>query len=292
MIAKFQGRVRRAGAFCVREIVDNAFKTKSAIDSIRFDFIGRIFGLHQESERALIQSFKSKRILDVFVDPGSGATVLRKHAGRFGRVKGGGIFRPEHRFESEKEPKILLRGKRRGRAHQREHAIAHPLLLLLRPDRRRDCVKGESANSFGARCRCKGRRIKSAFFDRRIDFMQQLLLLANHDVLSMQRDGEEGALFIVGLVAVQIQLLRLAREIVVALRLRENKERETFFKARGRNLRLHDLLERGAEFRLQVGRCFESGVDRFVHRPKRLTGDEIVACFVAGPVGKRSVGQK
>src|SRR5206468_11880298 len=135
-------------------------------------------------------------------------------------------------------------------------------------------------------------RIKCAFLDRRIEFLEQLFFLARHDVLSMQRDGEERAAFVPGVVAPQIQIVRYGFEIVFGLVLSDNEKRKTSFERGGRQLTVQDLLERAGKFFPKSLGCFETGIDRVVDRPERLTGDKRIRGVAARPIRKRSVGEE
>src|SRR5207244_12739581 len=102
-------------------------------------------------------------------------------------------------------------------------------------------VERERGDRFRARGRTQCLRIKCAFLDRRIEFLEQLFFLARHDVLSMERDGEERAAFVPGVVAPQIQILRYGFEIVFGLVLSDYGKRETAFGRCGRYLTVTGL---------------------------------------------------
>src|SRR5438046_4687865 len=108
----------------------------------------------------------------------------------------------------------------------------------------------------------------------------------------MERDGEERAALVTGVVASQIQIVRYGFEIVFGLVLSDNEKRKTSFKRGGRHLTVQDLLESAGKFFPKSLGCFETGIDRFVDRPERLTGDERICGIAARPLRKRSVGEE
>src|SRR5436309_13737865 len=108
----------------------------------------------------------------------------------------------------------------------------------------------------------------------------------------MERDGEERAAFVAGVVAPQIQIVRYSFEIVFGLVLSDNEKRETFFERGGRQLTVQDLLESAGKFFPKSLGCFETGIDRFVDRPERLTGDKRIRGVAARPIWKSSVREQ
>ena len=108
----------------------------------------------------------------------------------------------------------------------------------------------------------------------------------------MQRDREERAAFVTGVVASQIQIVRYGFEIVFGLVLSDNEKRKTSFERGGRHLTVQDLLESAGKFFPKSLGCFETGIDRFVDRPERLTGDKRIRGVAARPIWKRSVGEQ
>src|SRR5262249_45341477 len=145
--------------------------------------------------------------------------------------------------------------------HQLGHVFARLLFPLLRPRWWRDHVERECAHRLGASERRERSWIKCALFDWFVDLVKKLLLLAGHDVLLMQRDREQRAIFIAAFVAVKIELLRFVSVVVGVFGLREHKKRKAFFKAGHWQLAFDDFLYCACELLLQFSWRFEASVD-------------------------------
>ena len=72
----------------------------------------------------------------------------------------------------------------------------------------------------------------------------------SHDVLLMQRDCEQSAIFVAAFVSVEIQFLRLVFVIVAVVGLGQHEKREAFLKSRRRHLAFDHFLYGACEFLL------------------------------------------
>ena len=108
----------------------------------------------------------------------------------------------------------------------------------------------------------------------------------------MQRDREQRAAFVAGLVATQIEFMRYRFEIVVLLVLGEHKNREAFLEGIARRLSVYDFLQRAREFVAQSFRRLKPGINRFVHCPKGLAGHEKISGFAARPIRQHSIREQ